>query len=203
MDNKTYPRLIIKMHRGYVVFSMIIISFLQYLIVELMTTIDTDIFYENILKQLPERLQMLISDSFITRLSVEGAVAFGFNHPLVLTLLFLLAISLPARHIAGDIENGTMEMLLSHPVKRHHLLTSLWATGSLLLLVIICAGGIGSTIALAKAGQLTGAIMLKMLQIEINLWLLAMVVLSLAMLILNSSTSLSLRLNGLMCVKMA
>ncbi len=183
MDNKTYPRFIIKMHRGYVLFSMVIIAFLQYLIVELMSSMDTDVFYENVISQLPERLQMLVSESFITRLSVEGSVAFGFNHPLVLTFLFLLAIILPTRHIAGDIENGAMELLLAHPVKRQHLLTSLWATGSLLLLIIICAGGIGSVLALAETGHLSGAVLLKMLQIGINLWLLAILVMSLAMLI--------------------
>ena len=183
MDNKTYPRFILKMHRGYVLFSVIIIAFLQYLLVKLMTTMDVDVFYENIFSQLPERLQMVINESFFTRLSVEGAVAFGFNHPLVLTLLFLLAISLPTRHIAGDIENGTMELLLAHPIKRRQLLTSLWATGSLMLLAIICAGEIGSVLALAETGNLSEVVLLKMLQIGINLWLLAILVMSIATLI--------------------
>jgi ABC-2 type transport system permease protein len=183
MDNRTYPSLIIKMHRSYVLFSMLIIAFLQYLIVELMTTMDVDAFYGNVLTQLPERFQMLISESFITRLSVDGAVAFGFNHPLVLTLLFLLSITLPSRHIAGDIENGTMELLLAHPVKRYRLLISLWATGGLLLLAVILAGGIGSAVGLADTGHLSGKLVLKILELGANLWLLAVLVLSLAMLI--------------------
>jgi len=118
MSNLTYPLFILRSHRGFAIFSVVVIASLQYLIVEIMSSAGTDTLVGSILSQLPERFRMFVSENFLARLSVRGAAAFGFNHPIVLTLLLINVIGIPTRHIAGEIESGTMEWLLAQPVKR-------------------------------------------------------------------------------------
>ena len=75
------------MHRGLLIFGFAFLAFIQFLIITIMNSIDYVPVIETIISQLPPRLQMLFNQEFISRLSINGAVAFGFNHPLVLSVL--------------------------------------------------------------------------------------------------------------------
>ncbi|NIO28559.1 MAG: ABC transporter permease subunit [Candidatus Latescibacteria bacterium] len=183
MNSLAYPLFILKNHRGFALFSVVVIAALQYLIIELMTTLNTDAFINTIFSQLPERFRLLVSENFIARMSAEGAAAFGFNHPIVLALLVINAINIPTRHIAGEIESGTMEWLLAHPMKRMRILGSLWISGGFLIFLIICGAWTGSFLALAATHHYTYETFVKMLQIGTNLWLLSVLVLSFSILI--------------------
>ncbi len=179
----TYPFFIVKQHRGFILFSVVVIGALQYLIIELMTTVDPQTVFDAVVDQLPERFRMLITEAFITRMTIDGTAAFGFNHPLVLALLAINAINIPTRHIAGEIEFGTMEWLLAHPVRRGQVLLSLWTTACAVVLLIICGAWIGSLSALAINQLFSQELLLKMLKIGTNLWLLIVLILSFTMLI--------------------
>ena len=54
MDNKTYPWFLLKMHRSYLLFSVIVMALIQYMMVELMTMLNIDEFYESIFAQMPD-----------------------------------------------------------------------------------------------------------------------------------------------------
>ena len=133
----SYFYFIWKSHRSFLLFSMITLSLFQFIILKFVTTIDYSSIITLLLEQLPENIQALFSEDFISMLTVEGAAAFGFNHPMVLVILSMAAITIPSRHIAGEAETGTLELLLSFPVKRIWLLLNLWFTSGFCLFFII------------------------------------------------------------------
>lgn len=183
MNSTAYQKFIIKNHRGFILFSILMITLLEYIIISVMTTFDTASLYASLMNQLPERMKMLVSDNYFLHMTVDGAAAFGFNHPIVLVMIAAIAIGIPARHISDAIESGSMEWMLAQPVRRTSLLLSLWMSGCLVLLLIIIGGLAGLFSALAVTHTFTSVIFLKMLQIGCNLWLLSIVMMSMALLI--------------------
>jgi len=173
-----YPALVLRQHVGFTIFSMVVVGLIQYLIVTLINQVDTRSLFDNMLQQLPPGFQNMVSQTFLTRMTVGGAAAFGFNHPLVMALLVINAIGIPARHISGEIENGAMEWLLAHPVRRARLAVSLWATAAVIALVTILGAWAGSFTALSITGNLDGALARSMVEVGVNLWLLIVLIMS-------------------------
>jgi ABC-2 type transport system permease protein len=189
MNSGAYRKFILKSHRGFILFSIFMITLLEYIIITVMTTFDTASLYGSLMNQLPERFRMLVSDNYFLHMTVDGAAAFGFNHPIVLVMIAAVAIGIPARHISEAIEDGTMEWLLAQPVRRTSLVLSLWMSGCLVLLIIVAGGLAGLFSALAVTHTFTHVIFSKMLQIGCNLWLLAVLMMSLALVIATFGTT--------------
>lgn len=183
MNSGAYQKFVVKSHRGFVAFSILMITLLEYIVISVMTTFDTASLYGSLMSQLPERLKMLVSDNYFLHMTIEGAAAFGFNHPIVLVMIAAVAIGIPARHVSEAIEGGTMEWLLAQPVRRTSLVLSLWFSGCVVLLLIILGGLAGLFSALAVTHTFTSAIFSKMLQIGCNLWLLSIGMMSISLLI--------------------
>jgi ABC-type transport system involved in multi-copper enzyme maturation permease subunit len=172
MIKGAYIRLVWRNHRTFALFSMFFIMLFQFLILYLVTTFDTAAILSAILDQLPPMMKAFLNDSFFSMLNYNGAAAFGLNHPIVLTLLVINAINVPAHHISGELETGTLELLLAHPFKRNSLLLSLWTAGSLIFGIIIGMALAGSCASILIFHELSGQVFIHMLQICINLWLL-------------------------------
>ncbi len=176
----SYFYFIWKSHRSFLLFSMIIIPLLQFLILRLVTAIDHSAIIMYLIEQLPENIQAKFGN-FTSMLTVEGAAAFGLNHPLVLVILSIGAISIPSRHIAGEAETGTLELVLSFPVKRIKLLLNLWTSAAVFLFLIIFCALCSSVLSINIFHQLTNELFVKMLKIGCNLWLLFVFIMSLTM----------------------
>ena len=63
--------------------------------------------------------------------NIAGLIAIGYNHPLVLTLYMLFAVAVPASLLAGEVQRGTMELVLS----RHITKLQVYGCAGLLVLV--------------------------------------------------------------------
>lgn len=187
INNLTYPQLIWKQHRGFTIFSVVFITILQFLIIEMITDTNVAPIVAVILDQLPEPMRMLINEELLSRFSVEGAAAFGFNHPFVLALLAINAIVIPTRQISGEIESGTLELLLSYPIRRSTLLLLLWTSASALLIVTVLAALVGSLAAVAVFHRLDYSITIHLLQIAVNLFLLYLLIMSYSLLLASLS----------------
>jgi ABC-type transport system involved in multi-copper enzyme maturation permease subunit len=159
------------------------ITLFQFLILYLVTTFDTAAILSAILDQLPPMMRVFLNDSFFSMLNYDGAAAFGLNHPIVLTLLVITAINIPAHHISRELESGTLELLLAHPVRRKTLLFSLWISGSLIIMIIIATALIGSCTSIILFHELTGSIFIHLLEICLNLWLLITLIFTYTLLI--------------------
>lgn len=178
-----YPKVIWKSYRGLIIFSGIFIAFMQFLLLLIITTIDYAPIFEAIITQLPSQIRMFIMSEFLQTFSPEGAAAFGFNHPLVISVMAISAIVIPARHIAGEAETGTLEIMLSYPVKRWQHLITIWFSSAVELLVIVLCGWLGSFLAIAIFHTFTEQIIFGMLKIGINLWMFFLLISSYTLLI--------------------
>jgi ABC-type transport system involved in multi-copper enzyme maturation permease subunit len=179
--------LVLRQHVFFTAFSFVIVGAIQYALVTLSNQVDTRSVFGALLEQLPPGFQNMVSETFLTRMTVGGAAAFGFNHPLVMALLVINAVAIPARHISGEIENGAMEWLLALPVRRARLMVSLWVSASLVSLVTIVGAWAGSFTALAVTDNLDAALARGMFQVGANLWLLVVLVMSYTMVIASFS----------------
>jgi ABC-2 type transport system permease protein len=183
MIKLAYLRLVWRNNRAFALFSMVFITLLQFLILYLVTTFDTTSIISAVLAQLPQSMRVFLQDSFFSMLNYDGAAAFGFNHPLVLALLVITAVNIPVHHITRELDSGTLELLLAHPFKRSSLIFSLWFSGCLILFLIIAAAIIGSITSIILFHHLTGAMLIHLVQIGINLWLFIILIFSYSTLI--------------------
>jgi ABC-2 type transport system permease protein len=63
--------------------------------------------------------------------NTASLIAIGYNHPLVLTLYMLFAVAVPTSLLAGEVQRGTMELVLS----RHITKLQVYACAGVLALV--------------------------------------------------------------------
>jgi len=69
-------------------------------------------------KILPKFIERLLPVPFETIATIEGRVIFGFEEAPVLLLMSLWAVTRGTECLAGRLGDGTMEMLLSQPLRR-------------------------------------------------------------------------------------
>ncbi len=168
----SYFHFLWRLHRGFLLFAVAVIALLQFLILRVVTSFDTAPMISGLAEQIPESFKKMLGEETFSLLSVDRAAAFGLNHPLVLVILAIAAIVIPSRHIAGEAEDGTLELLLSFPVKRVHLLANLFASGTaFLFLIILCALGT-SLLSISLFDRLGPDTAVKLAAIACNLWLL-------------------------------
>lgn len=199
----SYLHFIWRSHRKFLLFSMITIALFQFLLLKLVTAVDYSSIIMYGVEQLPEGVRALFGDSFISMLTVEGAAAFGLNHPFVLVILSIGAIAIPSRHIAGEIETGTLELVLSFPVERIRLLLNLILSAVVFLFIIIVFALCSSLLSIHLFHRLTVDLFVKMVQIGCNLWLLFIFIMSLALVFScfeKEGTKVSIRVAGILLV---
>jgi len=183
MLNKTYFLLIFRLYRGLILFSALFVGFMQFLIVWIFASFDYMPIIEAFLNQLPQQMRVLFSDQFMTYLSIDGAAAFGFNHPLVLLVLGLLTITISSRQIAGESENGILELHLAHPLKRNTFYITLWFALCVILILVILTGLAGSLLSLTLKAKVKLHMVIPLFKIGLNLWLLFVLIMSYSLLI--------------------
>lgn len=187
MNNLVYFRMVWKMNRGFAIFSMISLGLLQILILYLVTTFDTQSMLNSIVGQMPEKIKFFLNESFFNTLTVKGAAGFGYNHPMVIALMVVNAVNIPVRHISRELESGTMELLLSHPVRRQSLVATLSLSGLIILGLIVLVAFLSSLYGIYLFHTLTWKLTFRVFQISINMWLFSACVLTLTLFICSFS----------------
>ena len=82
-------------------------------------------------------LQTLMGGESIDLLSAPDRVSISYVHPVTVTILCIWAVGRSSGAVAGEIDRGTMELLLAQPVARWQLiLAHLWV--DLLTLPVVC-----------------------------------------------------------------
>jgi ABC-2 type transport system permease protein len=80
-------------------------------------------------------------------------LAMGMLHPIVLTLSVIWAVGRSAGAVAGEIDRGTMELLMSQPVPRNRLILAHFLVDLIVLPVICLAFFAGTQFGLAVVGD--------------------------------------------------
>jgi ABC-2 type transport system permease protein len=80
--------------------------------------------------------------------NIAGLIAVGYEEPLVLLLYMLFAVGVPTALLAGEVQRGTMELILSrHTTKTHVYICAAFITviGMYTLVVVMFLGTVVST----------------------------------------------------------
>ncbi len=133
-------------HLPFLILAFVLVGALQTLLLTIVTTTQLFNFVRDFIQQLPQELQQFLGEEFIAQFSVKGAAAFGYNHPLVITFLTIVAIIFPSRHIAGEIENGTLELTFAMSVRRTSVSLSLWVVSFIAIFFVIAGCWLGTVI---------------------------------------------------------
>lgn len=183
MISRHYVQNTLREHRALLAFAFFFAGLFQVLILTLVVGADLLSLVEQFYSQFPPQMQTLFGEQFMAQFSVNGAVAFGYNHPLVIVLLAIVAILLPARHIAGEIEAGTLELLFAMPVRRVRIGLSLWLTSGLALLILVVGCWTGTACGLLLFPEARGVPPMNVAKVGLSLWLLMFTISSYTMLI--------------------
>ncbi|MDZ7801461.1 MAG: ABC transporter permease subunit [Trueperaceae bacterium] len=100
-----------------------------------------------------ERFSEFASGNFFT---LPGAITLGFQHPLLIAMIAVVAAGASAVAIAGEREAGTLELLLARPISRRRLYVSVLLAQLLvvaLLLLTTLAGMITGTFVHGLSGE--------------------------------------------------
>jgi len=115
----------------------LLLSGLQILICAIVSSVNLEGAMREISQSLPPFMQALLSEEFALGLTSRGLIVFAWNHPVVHAMLAAAMILLASRAIAGEIEAGTMELVLAQPFSRHTYLTTQITFAILILLALI------------------------------------------------------------------
>lgn len=80
--------------------------------------------------------------------NIAGLIAIGYNDPLVLTLYMLYAVGVPTALLAGEIQKGTMELILSRQTTKMHVYICaglITVAGMYALVVVMFMGTVAGT----------------------------------------------------------
>lgn len=133
-------------HATFLAISMILFGGFEFLMCVLVITVNISGAVGEIMKSLPPSIQSMLGEEFLGGLTTRGILAFGWNHPIAQALGTAMAIVLGTRGFAGEIESGTMELLLSQPLSRmsYFFTQTLFAVSALAALSL--AGVVGTII---------------------------------------------------------
>ncbi|MBN1126456.1 MAG: hypothetical protein JXA82_15735 [Sedimentisphaerales bacterium] len=80
--------------------------------------------------------------------NLPALIAIGYNHPFVLTLYMLFAVAVPTGLLAGEVQKGTMELILSHSVTKSQVYICaavLTIVGMMALVLVMFMGTVVAT----------------------------------------------------------
>ena len=95
--------------------------------------------FESVVHILPPSLMNFIGVTIGGEFYGSQLLAFGYSHPLILISLSLVPIGIPARYIAGEVENKTMDLLMARSIHRGVIPTTLFFYLSFALAVQVIA----------------------------------------------------------------
>ncbi len=73
------------------------------------------------IKMLPSFIKAFMGGEILSVGNIAGLIAIGYQDPLVLLLYMLFAVGVPTALLAGEIQKGTMELILSRQTAKLHV----------------------------------------------------------------------------------
>jgi ABC-2 type transport system permease protein len=130
-------------NRILLVISTTLFAAFEVAICAIVTTLDLGSVLKTVMKSAPPFFSSLIGEQF-GDLTLRGILAFGWNHPVALALGGATAITLGSRAVAGEIDQGAVELLLTQPLSRMRYYAAHALFGAFALLMLTLAGLAGT-----------------------------------------------------------
>jgi len=132
-------------NRGFLLACALVLGWFEFLMCALVAELDLENVLTQLLAFVPPVMRGAIEQVMLGG-SVQGVLAFGWDHPIAHALLAAIAIALGARAVAGEIESGVLELVLAQPLRRSAYLGTHFAFALAALAFVLAAGGLGTTI---------------------------------------------------------
>jgi hypothetical protein len=97
---------------------------------------------------LPSFIKTILGGEALQVGNVSGLIAIGYQHPMVLTLYMLFAVGVPTALLAGEVQKGTMELILSRQAAKIHVYVCaglITVTGMFALVMVMFTGTVAAT----------------------------------------------------------
>ncbi len=97
---------------------------------------------------LPSFFKALLGGESLRVGNIAGLIAIGYQHPLVLTLYMLFAVGVPTGLLAGEVQRGTMELILSRDATKTHVYVCaglITVTGMFALVLVMFLATVAAT----------------------------------------------------------
>ena len=117
----------------------------EVLVCAMVASVDVESAFGEMTKFAPPVIRAMIEQTLMGG-SPAAVLAFGWNHPVAHALLTAVAITLPARAIAGEVENGAIELVLAQPVSRAQYFGAHVIFGVCALSAVLAAGVLATAI---------------------------------------------------------
>jgi ABC-2 type transport system permease protein len=115
----------------------------EFVLCAVVSTLNVPAILGELVKSLPPLMKDLIVQ-YIGGFGPADLLAFGWNHPIALAVGGAAAIVLASRAVAGEIEGGTLELVLSQPISRARYFAGQVVFGLAGLAVLTLAGAAAS-----------------------------------------------------------
>jgi ABC-2 type transport system permease protein len=109
----------------------------------------------SLLDVLPSIVKTSLGGDTLRMGNVPGLLSIGYNHPFVLFLYMLFAVGTPTGLLAGEVQRGTMELILSRSVTKTqaYICAGVLTLGGMFALVIAMFLGTVASTAIYDFGQ--------------------------------------------------
>ncbi len=132
-------------NRGFLTACALLLGSFQFILCAIVSSMNIESTLAQVLTFAPPLFRAMIEQSVLGG-STAGVLAFGWNHPITHALMTAVAITLAARAIAGEIENGAIELVLAQPLSREAYLACHVIFGLISITIVACAGALGTAI---------------------------------------------------------
>jgi ABC-type transport system involved in multi-copper enzyme maturation permease subunit len=110
--------------------------------------------FQGILQLIPAPVLDLLGSQFTANFNARGMIGFGYAHPFPILMMGVWVVRVSASALAGEVGNGTMDLLAARPVPRGlHVRAALIATLAGLAIIAAC-GWAGTAVGLAARPSL-------------------------------------------------
>ncbi len=144
MINLNLLRRLLRRSRFFLLICAGSLALFELLVCAAVSTLNVQAFGAQILATLPPMVQAMLGPQLLTLFTPMGLLAFGWNHPITIALGAAVAIATASRAIAGEVENGAIELVLAQPISRAGYLATQLAFGLGALAFITLVGLAGS-----------------------------------------------------------
>jgi ABC-2 type transport system permease protein len=142
-------RRLVRRNRFFLLVCALSLGLFEMLICAAVSTLDVQAVGAQLLATLPPMMQAMFGQQMLMLFTPAGLVAFGWNHPITIALGAAVALATASRAVAGEVENGAIELLLAQPISRGTYLATQLLFGCAAL-AFVAAGGLAGSL----AGQL-------------------------------------------------
>ena len=129
----------------FLVAATLVLAAFEFVLCAVVASMDVEAAFGQMLAFAPPMLRAIIEQNMPGG-SPAGVLSFGWNHPVAHALLTAVAITLGARAIAGEVENGVIELVLAQPLSRARYFAAHLVFGAAALAAAIGGGVLGTAI---------------------------------------------------------